>query len=44
MNALHVTRLCDKVKNKICVNEGRRGRGRMVVGSTNTYAISAYHH
>ena len=23
---------------------GRRGRGRMVVGFTTTYAISAYHH
>jgi len=23
---------------------GRRGRDRMVVGSTTTYAISAYHH
>ena len=23
---------------------GRRGRDRMVVGFTNTYAISAYHH
>jgi hypothetical protein len=24
--------------------QGRRGRGRMVVGFTTTYAISAYHH
>ena len=24
--------------------EGRRGRVRMVVGFTTTYAISAYHH
>jgi len=24
--------------------EGRRGRDRMVVGSTTTYAISVYHH
>jgi len=23
---------------------GRRGRDRMVVGSTTTYAVSAYHH
>jgi hypothetical protein len=23
---------------------GRRGRDRMVVGVTNTYAVSAYHH
>ena len=23
---------------------GRRGRGRMIVGFTTTYAISAYHH
>jgi hypothetical protein len=26
------------------MNGGRRGRGRMVVGFTITYAISAYHH
>ena len=26
------------------VNRGRRGRVRMVVGFTTTYAISAYHH
>ena len=44
MNTLHVTRLCDKVKNKIYVNEGRRGRDRMIVGYTNTCAVIAYHH
>jgi hypothetical protein len=26
------------------VDGGRRGRDRMVVGFTTTYAISAYHH
>jgi translation initiation factor IF-1 len=26
------------------VNKGRRGRDRMVVGFTTTYAISDYHH
>jgi len=31
--------------NPICFwNRGRRGRDRMVVGFTTTYAISAYHH
>ena len=25
-------------------NRGRRCRGRMVIGYTNTYTISAYHH
>ena len=27
-----------------CDIEGRRGRDRLVVGFTSTYAISAYHH
>ena len=27
-----------------CEFRGRRGRGRMVVGFTTTYAVSAYHH
>jgi hypothetical protein len=27
-----------------CINWGRRGRDRMVVGFTTTCAISAYHH
>jgi hypothetical protein len=26
------------------MHRGRRGRDRMVVGYTTTYAISAYHH
>ena len=26
------------------IKKGHRGRGRMVVGFTTTYAISAYHH
>ena len=28
----------------VVYNVGRRGRDRMVVGFTTTYAISAYHH
>ena len=32
-------------KKRFPVNDrGRRGRERMVVGSTTTYVISAYHH
>ena len=27
-----------------CLIRGRRGRDRMVVGFTTTYAISVYHH
>jgi hypothetical protein len=29
---------------KVITALGRRGRDRMVVGFTTTYAISAYHH
>ena len=28
----------------LLLNRGRRGRYRMVIGFTTTYAISAYHH
>jgi hypothetical protein len=28
----------------VSITRGRRGHGRMVVGFTTTYAISAYHH
>jgi len=30
--------------NNLYLFKGRRGRDRMVVGFTTTYAISAYHH
>ena len=30
--------------DKLAVIKGYRGRDRMVVGSTTTYAIGAYHH
>ena len=32
------------MKTKFMCNRGHRGRDRMVVGFTTTYAISAYHH
>jgi len=34
----------DRPEGTMIQNEGRRGRERMLVGFTTTYAISAYHH
>ena len=33
-----------KQKQNLCFHKLRRGRDRMVVGYTTTYAISVYHH
>jgi hypothetical protein len=33
-----------KQKQNLCFHKLRRGRDRMIVGFTTTYAISAYHH
>jgi len=46
MNQMHyiLEDYVTKSKTKYTSMRGRLGRDRMVVGSTTTYAISAYHH
>ena len=52
ISTLLITRISMEVFTRHCMHrnqtskneQGRRGRDRMVVGLTITYAISAYHH
>ena len=45
IHCIYIHCICTVVGDPIIKREeGRRGRDRMVVGFTTTYAIGAYHH